>query len=313
MSQFDRGRLAGFPNLTRVVNCLLEVWPEHEVYCAARFRDDAPDFARRCDDLAALVLKLADGRLETYCRDYRWMCEAFLAEEFYFRRHGKYRLSSFEQAYAEIYNNDAYMSRYVNGILISQLIWTPHARALDYFRTTFLPGNKPGSRYLEVGPGHGLFLYFATQEPAIAALEAWDVSESSIRATRRALGLLGVTRPIAFERQDILNATPPEAAFDSAVISEVLEHLDFPERALATLRRALKPGGRIFINAPVNSPAPDHIYLWRTTDEFIAFVGAQGFEIEAAEFMPVTGASLERAKRQELSISCVVVARRPEA
>lgn len=311
MAAFDREQLADFPNLYRVVSALLDVWPEHEAYCGARFRDDPPDFARRCDDLAGLALTLAGDRLDTFCRDYRWMCERFLDEEFYFRRHGKYRLDTFEQAYAEIYNNDSYMSRYVNGILISQIVWTPHARAIDAFRTKFLPAHEPGAKYLEVGPGHGLFLYFATAEPAIAALEAWDVSLSSIRATRRALSLLGVTRPITFVRQDILNAAPQSASFDSAVISEVLEHLNRPDVALQTLRQAVKPGGRIFINVPVNSPAPDHIYLWRTTNSVVDFVTAQGLEIETAEFMPITGASLERARRQELSISCVLVARRP--
>jgi 2-polyprenyl-3-methyl-5-hydroxy-6-metoxy-1,4-benzoquinol methylase len=307
-------RLQPYPNLSQVVDALLEVWPEHLDYCESRFRDDPPGYMQRSDELAGLVLKLADsGDLKQYCGDYAWMCEEFLKEELYFRRHGTYRLSTFKEAFDEVYNKPEYMGRYVRGILISQLIWTPHARAFDFFRTHFLTGNPEGSRHLEVGPGHGLFLYFASQAKNVSELEAWDVSKSSIAATQKALSKLGVTRKISLIEQDVLAATAKPDAFDSAIISEVLEHLERPDLALKTLRASLRPGGRLFINVPVNSPAPDHIFLWKDPNEFVAWVEAQGFEIEAKEFYPVTGASLERAIRKKLSVSCIVVARRPLA
>jgi ubiquinone/menaquinone biosynthesis C-methylase UbiE len=310
---FDVAKISSYPNLHKVVSCVLDVWPEHASYCETRFRDDPPGFMIRSEDLALLVVKLAGPDLNKFCADYRWMCEEFVAEEYYFRTHGSYRLSTFKEAYDQVYNNPEYMSKYVRGILISQFIWSPHARAFDYFRTHFLPKNPPGTRHLEVGPGHGLFLYFASQDPKIVELEAWDVSQSSIAATRHALDKFGVDRPIRLTEQDVLAASVKEAAFDSAIISEVLEHLERPDLALATLRRAVRPGGRIFINVPVNSPAPDHIYLWTSHTGFVDWVKDQGFEIEAAEFLPVTGATLERAAKRKLSISCIVIARRPLA
>ena len=308
---FDLAKLSDHPCLHRVVSEVLAVWPEHESYCETRFRDDPPGFLRRSEDLASLVLKLVGPDLRTYCADYRWMCEAFVAEEYFFRSEGRYRLSTFKEAYEQIYSNAEYMSRYVRGILISQFIWSPHALAFDYFRTHFLPGNESGARHLEVGPGHGLGLYFASQDPRIGTLEAWDVSQSSVAATRHALTQLGVTRPVNLVEQDVLAAPARESAFDSAVISEVLEHLERPDLALATLRGALRPGGRIFINVPVNSPAPDHIYLWTSHEEFVGWVQSHGFEIESTQFLPVTGATLDRAAKRKLSISCVVIARRP--
>ena len=307
----DLKRFSEHPSLQRIVGEVLAVWPEHEAYCETRFRDDPPGFLQRSEDLAELVLKLAGPDLRTYCEDYRWMCEAFVAEEYYFRCEGRYRLSTFNEAYEQIYSNAEYMTRYVRGILISQFIWSPHALAFDYFRTDFLPGNQPGARHLEVGPGHGLGLYFAAQDPRIATLEAWDVSQSSVAATRHALTRLGVTRPVDLVQQDVLAAPARTSAFDSAVISEVLEHLERPDLAMATLRSALRPGGRIFINVPVNSPAPDHIYLWTSHEGLVDWVVSQGFDIESTRFLPVTGATLERAAKRKLSISCVVIARRP--
>jgi ubiquinone/menaquinone biosynthesis C-methylase UbiE len=142
-------------------------------------------------------------------------------------------------------------------------------------------------------------------------LEAWDVSKSSIAATTHSLKTLGVTRQVELRENDVMAAPLRPAFFHSAIISEVLEHLERPDLALQALRANLRPGGRLFINAPMNSPAPDHIYLWTHTDEFVDFVRVQGFEIEEALFFPVTGYTLEQAVKRNLSISCVVIARRP--
>jgi len=305
--------LQPYPATTQIVSALLDTWPEHEKYVRTRFRMIDPGLEGRIDQLSALALKDIGDQVTEYCECYRWMCEAFVDEEIHFARHKEYRLSDFDEVYREVYSNPDIMRRYVRGILISQIIWEPHAKAFDYFRQEFLAKAPAGASYLEVGPGHGLFLYFASQSANIARLEAWDVSDSSIAETRHALAKLGVSRAIEIVEQDVLRVPSRHEEFDMAVISEVLEHLERPDTALQSLHAALKPGGRIFINAPINSPAPDHIYLWRSTDEFVTFVEAQGFEVEQSVFLPVTGATLEKAQRRDLSISCVVIGRKPEA
>jgi SAM-dependent methyltransferase len=304
-------RLAAYPGISTVVRAVLADWPDHLRYCESRFEHDSPEFLARTEEFAQLALRGMQDELARYVADYHWMCDRFLEEEFHFRRTGSYRLSTFAEANAEVYSQQDYMSRYVRGILISQIIWDPHARAFDLFRTRFLPGIPDGASYLEVGPGHGFFLAFASQCAAIERLEAWDVSPSSIAEARQALQRLGVTREVSIVLQDVLAAPARQAEFDAAVISEVLEHLERPDLALQSLHAALKPGGRIFINAPINSPAPDHIYLWRTPEEFHAFVEAQGFAIEEAHDLPQTGVSLERALKQQISVSCVVIGRKP--
>ncbi len=74
------------------------------------------------EEFAAMVLRIVDSSnetLDTYCADYRFMCSEFLAEELHFRREHDYRLSSFEQAYEEVYSNTEYMDRYMRFILLS--------------------------------------------------------------------------------------------------------------------------------------------------------------------------------------------------
>lgn len=301
-------KIAPYPNLHAVVTQVLEVWPEHRRYCETRFRNDDPDYLQRTDEFAALALANVGDGLPRYVQDYRWMCERFLEEELFFQREGRYRLSTFQEAYDEVYSDLEYMGRYMRGLLISQVIWDPHARAFDTFREEFLPSLKPGSSYLEVGPGHGFFLYFASRSDRLSRLEAWDVSEASILETGEALKTLGVDRDIALVQQDVMQAPTRTNEFDVAVISEVLEHLERPDLALQSLHAALKSDGRIFIHVPINSPAPDHIYLWPTIEAFQAFVEAQGFKIEVARNFPVTGSTLERAIKYKASISCVVIA-----
>ncbi len=303
--------LRGYPALKQLVEAMLAVWPEHRKYLATRFADNPPAFLQRTEEAAQLVLTLAGDTLATHCEDYRWMCANYMEEQVYFHRHGHYRLSRFDEVNREVYSNPAYMQRYVHGLLLSEILWINHATAMDLFRTEFLPENQPGADYLEVGPGHGLFFYFAAREARNATLTGWDISATSIAATRDAMRHLGVADArYRLVQQDMFAADCPAECFDAVVISEVLEHLETPDVALAALHRAMRKGGRIFINAPVNAPAPDHIYLWRSPEELAALVADSGFTVERAHYLPIAGRSLDYCRKHNADISCVFIARK---
>src|SRR5262245_22045991 len=138
-AEFPIGDFAPYPSLSTIIAELLTVWPEHKKYLQARFIGDDEAFRARSDEIAGRVLTLVGPRLPEFCADYRWMCKNFIDEELYFRRHKRYRLSTFAEAYEKVYSNIPYMSRYVNGILLSQLFWHNHAAAMDLFRVRFLP------------------------------------------------------------------------------------------------------------------------------------------------------------------------------
>ena len=95
---------------------------------------------------------------------------------------------------------------------------------------------------------------------------------------------------------------------ESAIISEVLEHLEEPDRALDTLKLALKPGGRLFINVPINSPAPDHIYLLSDVAAARSLVESAGLRVTSLRAVPLTGYSLAQAEQAKATISCLIVA-----
>jgi len=298
--------------LKEIIEDLLTVWPEHfrHVYKALDGLDDSK--LANMNEVAGYSLKLVGGDLRKFSEDYRWMCERFVEEQFFFFRNDHYRLSTIEEAIEKVYGNAEYMSKYVHGILLSQIFWRNHADAMYLYRSQFLPKNKDGYDHLEIGPGHGLFLVFAAKDPRAGSLCGWDISPSSLRQTKEALQTMGVNADVTVEENDVVTADKDENRFDSIICSEVLEHVEEPQRALRNLLKALRPGGRLFLNIPVNSPAPDHIYLWRDPQEIKDMVEKQGFEIEQFHELPTTGKTLEQARKQKLDISCITIACKPD-
>lgn len=298
-----------YPALARLLGRQLELTPQHTKYLTARMQNAGEDHLSVMNEMAECVIRLCGRDLDTVLLDYDWICKAMLREEIEFRRSGEYRLKTFQQAVDEVYSDQDFMSHYMNGLLISQVWWANHAEALRFYKDKFLGGFARPFDHLEIGPGHGLLLYFATEIPACRTLEAWDVSEASVEKAEKALQLLGLGKPVTMRTQDLFAADASAARFDSIVFSEVLEHLDRPADALRIIRSLLKADGRLYINMPINSPAPDHLFLLRTPEAVVEFVESCGYTIEQSQFEPQTGMTLERARRMEATISVLLIAR----
>jgi 2-polyprenyl-3-methyl-5-hydroxy-6-metoxy-1,4-benzoquinol methylase len=204
------------------------------------------------------------------------------------------------------------MQRYMNGVLLSNIFWQNHAETVRYFRESYLPRLSSNMEHLEIGPGHGMFLYFAAEHGLSGRITGWDVSETSIAHTRLALKAMGLEGAVRLEVGNLFDTDLERLPrYDSIVLGEVLEHLEDPVSALTSVKQLLKPGGLTFINVPANSPAPDHIYLIEDPQHALDLVTSANLELVDWAFFPMTGATLERAINKKLSVSCVMIARRP--
>jgi 2-polyprenyl-3-methyl-5-hydroxy-6-metoxy-1,4-benzoquinol methylase len=304
-----RALIAGRPDTLHVVESLLAVWPEHAAYLLKSFGPRTPAMLDATEAAASAARKLIAGQGATFAADYRWTCDRLRDEELFFHREGRYRLSTFAEANAEVYSNHDYMGRYVNGLLLTQLLWYNHVATFEMFLNEVLPNAARAFDYLEVGPGHGLMVYFAAQSPLCRTLEAWDVSAVSLRETRAALDTLGLTKPVSLVETDILQTKRPDKKFDLIVISEVLEHLETPDVALRFLRDCITDSGRIFINVPLNSPSPDHIFLFSTPEDVSALVEAAGFKVERLSMFATQAKRIDSALANRISVSAGVIAR----
>jgi 2-polyprenyl-3-methyl-5-hydroxy-6-metoxy-1,4-benzoquinol methylase len=301
-------QLGDLPETRAIVDAVLAAWPDHAAYLVKSFAARNPAQLAATETASAAARRLMAGDEARFAAGYKWTCDQLRDEEIFFHREGRYRLSTFAEAWDEVYSNHAYMAPYVDGLLLSQILWFNHVGTFEMFLGRVLGGVDAPFDYLEIGPGHGLMVYLAAGSPLVRSLEAWDVSAVSLGETRAALAKLGVTKPVSLVEVDILKAEAPAQQYDLITISEVLEHLEQPQLALAFLRKALRPGGRIFINVPLNSPSPDHIYLFSTPDELTAMVEAAGFRVTACEMFATQGRKIESAIANRISVSTGIIA-----
>ena len=310
--------LSNHQDLKYLVDTVLAVWPAHEKFISKSLEGRAPAVLDSSDRMSSLIKTLSahePGGLEGLCEAYKFLCEDIvLPEELHFRRNGTYRLSTFADAEREVYANAEFMRQYMDGLLVSGVLWVNHAHALHHYVNSYLPLLPPGANHLEIGPGHGLLLYYAAARSDVGSVTGWDASPTSIKNTTAALAALGVTRPVSLALRNLFDTADSSADgfYDSIVIGEVLEHLEDPVAALRNIKRWLKVGGRVWVNVPANSPAPDHIFLVRNPEHARDLVLESGLQVEDSAAFPMTGTTLEKALSRKLAVSCVVVGRRAD-
>jgi len=123
---------------------------------------------------------------------------------------------------------------------------------------------RPGAVVLDVGCGGGRHIRQTRLLPNIHAI-GLDLGEHEVKETARMLRELdehpvewGGTVPGAGEwmvmRGSIYELPFQDESFDCVIISEVLEHLHEDDRALAEVRRVLKPGGVLAASVPREGP-----------------------------------------------------------
>lgn len=299
--------------VSRIYRAAREFWPEHAAFLSRSFDSHSPFELTRLELLAEKILDLIGAELEPYLDSYRWVCKALNEEQIAFVRSGRYSRTRFADVQREIYSNAPFMKKYMEGLLVSQMFWANHAKSFLSFQD-FIGSLTTNFRYLEIGPGHGLYLALVAQTPHAIDVEAWDVSDESLAQTSASLRKMSIGRNVTLRNRDVARTIEAGSTkFDVITISEVLEHLEDPIGALRNLREQLAIGGKIFVNFPINSPAPDHIfYLDSPTAVENLIVGA-GFQITSSFAFPATGYSIRRAIAARATVSCVIVAVNPGA
>jgi 2-polyprenyl-3-methyl-5-hydroxy-6-metoxy-1,4-benzoquinol methylase len=147
----------------------------------------------------------------------------------------------------------------------------------------------PAARVLEAGCGEGINLARFEQMPSAADVEllGFDIDEPSLENARR------LVERSTIARASIYDIPHDDASFDLVVCTEVLEHLEEPERALAELRRVAR---RWLVTSVPREPlwrvlnmargkywsdwgnTPDHRNHWSRRG-FVRFIGS-AFDID---------------------------------
>lgn len=142
-------------------------------------------------------------------------------------------------------------------------------------------GLRPGMNVADIGAGTGLFTrLFAQQVTPGGKVYAVDISGTfieNILRTCREQGLNNVEGIVNSPHETRL----PPASIDLAFVSDTYHHFEYPQDMLASIRQALRPGGRLIVidfrrRPEVNSPwVMGHVRAGRET--VIREIGAAGF------------------------------------
>lgn len=230
-----------------------------------------------------------------------------LREQMYFMRHGRYRYSSFEEVANSVYFDDEYMRKYMHGLALTSYLW-PNHRALHRYFIEQLPTTQQGN-YLEIGPGHGMYMASAMRKTAYGQFDGIDISPTSVEMTNDVLGSgrFGKFDNYRVFEQDFLDGDIESGSYSAVVMGEVLEHVEEPGVFLETIARIATDDAFIFITTPINAPAIDHIYLFESWDDIETLVRGAGLKVTDKLLVPYPGLSVEESVKQRLPVNVAMV------
>jgi 2-polyprenyl-3-methyl-5-hydroxy-6-metoxy-1,4-benzoquinol methylase len=193
------------------------------------------------------------------------------------------------------------------GLALTLFLWPNHLEIIRFFRRV-LP-RRSGGNYLEVGPGHGVFIRYATRYGGFASYLGIDVSSTSLEMTRRLLSCDSTIdrRTWKLLHGDFLATSDIQGQFDAIVMGEVLEHVEEPLRFLQRIKDLASEGAFIFITTAVNAPAIDHIYLFRTVDEVCDMAIQAKLQVKDVLATPYKGCTMEETVLQKLPVNVAMV------
>ena len=109
-------------------------------------------------------------------------------------------------------------------------------------------GVRAGSRVLDVAGGTGdITARFAARVGATGQVVLSDINDAMLAIGRERLADRGIAGNVEFVRADAENLPFPEHHFDCVGIAFGLRNVTHIDRALASMYRVLKPGGRLLV------------------------------------------------------------------
>ena len=243
---------------------------------------------------------------------YLTMCGNMLKSQIYFMKTGKYPLDQQHKAFEDVYNNEKEMKSYMVGLAISQFLWSTHYDMISFFKDTLKENDDVISSYLEIGPGHGLYLReamkYLNNDVKIVAV---DISQVSIEMTQSMMAYFYSDHfsKIKYHNIDMLDLALSDK-YDFITMGEVLEHVNYPDKLLCKLKDLLSAEGRAFISTCVNCPTIDHVYHFKSVDEIRGEIDDCGLIIKDEKVLPVEILPLKEIEEKKITINyCAILGR----
>jgi ubiquinone/menaquinone biosynthesis C-methylase UbiE len=138
---------------------------------------------------------------------------------------------------------------------------------------------RPGMTVADIGTGTGYMLPFLSRAVGAAGKVFGEDIQNDFLDRARAK----ITDDKLSNTQIYLGTETdprlPAGSVDIELVLDVYHHFDYPDKMLANLARALKPGGRLVIVDFYKKDRPDHIRLER--EDVVKEIEGNGFRVTA--------------------------------
>ena len=269
--------------------------------------NDFLEFANSYLDKYISHLTSANINLEFIIDSYLLVVEDTFKEQIRFFKTGKYKHSSFNEVYENVYANSEYMFKYMVGLALTQFFWKNHKNIFLFFKCHIM--KVSGTDYLEIGPGHGLYLSEAIKSQNFKNFTAVDVSETSLNMCKSIVAFQNRNNNVDYKLMDIYDYQPKQG-YDFISMGEVLEHIETPAEIMKKLYELLAEDGMIFITTCANAPAIDHIYLFNNVDEIRDLFKSCNFKIKDELALPYGDRTLEETIQKKLTLNyCALISK----
>ncbi len=275
--------------------------PRQKKYLNEVFRDLLSDSEKNALEQILVILS-EEYSIEELASDYLMLISDTMLETKFFIENGRYRYSSLKEVNEKVYQNEEYMTRYMMGLLLSGYLWKNHIEINRWYRKTIK--TFQGSRFLEIGPGHGLYFLEAVSLGRFDEYTGIDLSQSSINLANK---YLNDNLPEDHKKFELIcgdiNTYEIERLFDAVCMSEVLEHVEKPEELLKRIYDITTDKPDIYISVPINAPEIDHIFLFRSIDDVLSLVEKTGFRVCDSFYVTSNGTSYEKALKKRIAVN----------
>jgi 2-polyprenyl-3-methyl-5-hydroxy-6-metoxy-1,4-benzoquinol methylase len=252
--------------------------PDHAVKLLSHLSgldDDYRDLANTFLDKYIMYLEKNTLNLDFGIQCYLHMIDDMLEERFQFMMSGNYSNTSFDDVEKRIYGNPEIMTYHMHGLVLAQFLWFDQYERIRFFIDHLAQYFPSKNKYLEIGGGHGLYIFEALHLlPETKQFDLVDISQSSLDLAK---GIIESNR-INYYLKNIFDFSDDEK-YDFITMGEVLEHVENPLGLLQKIAALLTENGVCYITTPINAPMIDHIYLFRDATEIRALFDRAGFEI----------------------------------
>jgi SAM-dependent methyltransferase len=152
-----------------------------------------------------------------------------------------------------------------------------------------------GRSVLEIGSGIGTFSTRIAATPSVERLTSIEIDPSSADAARRALAAAPVQKSVEHIVGDYLGTALPKDHYDSALLINVLEHLQDDRAAVRKARSELRMDGSLVIFVPAFELLMSGLdrrlghYRRYTTASLRKLLESAGFTVTALRYYNLTG------------------------